>query len=1658
MEFSDDGQAWTPVASFSYPLTVSQVGVYGGNFGGTSAPAFEAAVDWFEVADLPIVVEDGSFPGSGPFTLDVFTAGTGSGSVTKDPDQATYTCSDVVTLTAIPVAGSKFIEWQGDLSGNTNPVDVGITSDLSVTAVFDLDFDPPIISNLTVSTTTTTALVTWDTDEPATSRVDYGLTASYGDVVEDLTYKTSHSIELIGLTPGTLYHYQVCSTDEAGNGPSCSADDTFTTLDLSGLVSDDFNHCEGLIAPWTYVDPIGDGVYDVTGVGTDDAWVLLHAPGGFDHEPFDTEMPARIVQPVMDTDFDFAVKFDSELVASIQQQGVLIEQDALNWLRFNVYRSGSKTWAYVASNLNGSTTTEANVEISLTAPVYLRVRRVVDDWTMFWSADPDTQGWVDVLTFTYPIFAAQVGIWGGNSGQSSAPAHTAFVDWFESASDPIVGEDGAFPGSGPFTLDVFTAGTGTGSVTKDPDQATYTCSDVVTLTAVPDPGSVFVEWQGDLGGSVNPEQVAMTSDKSITAVFGPDVTPPVISNVQVAVTATTALVTWDTDEPASSRVDYGLTSAYGDFVVDSTLVTAHSILITGLVPGTLYHYSVSSVNGAGLSDSTSDATFLTTELWSADSDDFNQCSGLSGIWTFVDPQADSSYVISGVGTDDAQLSISVPAGAEHQVDGVLTAPHVVQDVNDTDLAFEVKFESELTLGTQIQGVLIKQDDSNWLRFDFYSDGSEVYAYAGAIVNGVPTELVDVGLGALGEPLWMRVSRTGDLWTQRFSTNGMSWTTVLQDVTHVMTVSQAALYAGNASGASSPAHTAVLDYFFNLNEPIVPEDGAYSGDGPYTLTTVVDPPGQGAGTIVVVPDQTDYTCADLVEVSASPSAGWAFVGWSGDLSGITNPQTLPMTEDRSVTAHFAPDVDPPVISDVNVTPGATFATITWKTNEPADSQVDYGLTSSYTDTYFDPVLVTQHTVLLSGLDPSTTYHFQVCSADLGGLTSCEGDFTFTTVSDGGFLSDDFNHPNLNLGAWEWVDPSGGEARLRLVDTCTSEARIEIELPYGGYEFAPWLTNNAARIMQPVQNTDFEIELKMQTVLDSRYQIVGIVVEEDADTWLRFDCHHTGSQLRVYASVFDAGALVDERKTVISSGAWLGDPLWLRVQRVGDQWTQSYSFDGLAWFANESTLTFACVPTKAGVFAGNEEPPYVGLLAAFDYAFNAATPIEPEDQGCPSDGTVPFLYSALGRPVSDTAVRVDWATDERTSGEVRWGTTAGDYPFGPQSGQTLVYEDYAIISGLLPDTEYHLQITVQDGNGNPAVQSSDIVVSTGPPGFDGLPNFEVWYATPNAQNEPVLSFGQLGNPQQWVNILGNVTDDVGGEVETLTYSLNGGPDLDLSVEGVDGLDTWRLVEPGDFNVEIDYSTLLSGLNEVLLTATDNDQNVAQLRVWIDYTPGVVWSQPYSIDWSAVAQLEDVSQVVDGRWEIDSSGGTPRLRNSFGGVPYYGYDRLVAIGDEVWEDFEFVFDFEVHSLNPDGVTPGTNANAFGVIMRWPGHSPGTQQPHDVFFPMGMFMAYRWYSPTDEYWEGYGSDYSDRTSLPPFFMPVDLGEHYLLRGRCTTQPDGRSLYQLRLWDVGAPEPADWFFEILTEDMDEWKTGSLLLISHDVDCSIGNITITAPQ
>lgn len=94
-----------------------------------------------------------------------------------------------------------------------------------------------------------------------------------------------------------------------------------------------------------------------------------------------------------------------------------------------------------------------------------------------------------------------------------------------------------------------------------------------------------------------------------------------------------------------------------------------------------------------------------------------------------------------------------------------------------------------------------------------------------------------------------------------------------------------------------------------------------------------------------------------------------------------------------------DKTPPVIAGMivnSVTP--TTATIAWGTNEPATSQVEYGLSIAYgQNSPFDASLVANHTITIVGLIPGNLYNFRVKSIDGSGNLAVSANMTFVTPS-------------------------------------------------------------------------------------------------------------------------------------------------------------------------------------------------------------------------------------------------------------------------------------------------------------------------------------------------------------------------------------------------------------------------------------------------------------------------------------------------------------------------------------------------------------------------------------------------------------------------------------------------------------------------------------
>jgi hypothetical protein len=153
---------------------------------------------------------------------------------------------------------------------------------------------------------------------------------------------------------------------------------------------------------------------------------------------------------------------------------------------------------------------------------------------------------------------------------------------------------------------------------------------------------------------------------SVTATATVTVTAPapalaISGVVPTNVTSTAATITWTTSLAASSRVDYGTTTAYGTFAADATQVTDHSVALTGLTPGTTYHYRVTSQTSTD-SASTGDLTFTTVSALPGvtfSASPATIASGASSTLTWIATNAMTVTIDNGIGTVAASGSRSV---------------------------------------------------------------------------------------------------------------------------------------------------------------------------------------------------------------------------------------------------------------------------------------------------------------------------------------------------------------------------------------------------------------------------------------------------------------------------------------------------------------------------------------------------------------------------------------------------------------------------------------------------------------------------------------------------------------------------------------------------------------------------------------------------------------------------------------------------------------------------------------------------------------------------------------------------------------------------------------------------------------------------------------
>ncbi len=170
----------------------------------------------------------------------------------------------------------------------------------------------------------------------------------------------------------------------------------------------------------------------------------------------------------------------------------------------------------------------------------------------------------------------------------------------------------------------------------------------------------------------------------------------------------------------------------------------------------------------------------------------------------------------------------------------------------------------------------------------------------------------------------------------------------------------------------------------------------SGDGPSVGIVTVDPDGSWVTiqTSLSAGESGDFSIGITTGNNAVSSS--AFTIQASNTSEGDEPTSCAGDSSVSISANTQALL---AISNIRVAAADTSATITWSTGGSTTGRIDYGTTTSYGSFDTDSTSSTSHSISLSSLSASTTYHFRITSIDSSQNSIQSSDNSFTTAAAG-----------------------------------------------------------------------------------------------------------------------------------------------------------------------------------------------------------------------------------------------------------------------------------------------------------------------------------------------------------------------------------------------------------------------------------------------------------------------------------------------------------------------------------------------------------------------------------------------------------------------------------------------------------------------------------
>jgi chitodextrinase len=377
-----------------------------------------------------------------------------------------------------------------------------------------------------------------------------------------------------------------------------------------------------------------------------------------------------------------------------------------------------------------------------------------------------------------------------------------------------------------------------------------------------------------------------------------------------------------------------------------------------------------------------------------------------------------------------------------------------------------------------------------------------------------------------------------------------------------------------------------------------------------------------------------------------------------------------------------DTVAPILSNIhvqNITP--TSARIAWSTNEAADGEVRYGKTVAYElGSIGESARVTTHLLTLSGLEPTTVYHFQVRSADAAGNLAVSEDRAFQTGTP--VPSEDPVLSGLALAALSDTD-----AVVVFSTNVPAFGRIDfgLDTTYGttvaGTEEA---TEHSFRLAPLTPGETYHFRARATTSSG------GAASSADQTLTTHSDSEGPSIDQVEVAAVGPTSATIRWKTDEASIG---------RIEYGLTPSYGSFSSSGAAYaYQHERTLE-GLAPGSLFHFRVRSSDPWGNESSSENHTFATLAT---------GDHEAPVISGLQVEGTTETCATIVWETSEPADAQIEYGLSL-PYALATPLAEALVTAHRLTFCGLLPGTTYHFRVLSRDASGNLAA-SGDALFTT------------------------------------------------------------------------------------------------------------------------------------------------------------------------------------------------------------------------------------------------------------------------------------------------------------------------------------------------------------